>query len=204
MRRPFCGVTFCGVILFNVPSACAWPAAQSTTVHTIMMATHAEQVQLRKTRDAEKMRNWRAAQTAEAKESRRQARQLKRLVDQEREARKQRFARHSPEAQEEHRRRDRRRHKVLRLLRKEWDLLAAEEARAVAAEARADKAGSKAEDAEQASNSVEVSEEIELSGDFMRAGLKDRSDLFGPRPTVPLTKRARLLSYVNARVFAIK
>ena len=48
------------------------------------------------------------------------------------------------------------------------------------------------------SNSVEVSEEIELSSDFMRAGLKDRSDLFGPRPTVPLTKRARLLSYVHA------
>jgi hypothetical protein len=43
---------------------------------------------------------------------------------------------------------------------------------------------------------VEVSAEIELSSDFIRACLNERSDLFGPRPTVPRTKRAQLLSYV--------
>jgi chromatin segregation and condensation protein Rec8/ScpA/Scc1 (kleisin family) len=42
---------------------------------------------------------------------------------------------------------------------------------------------------------VECDEVIELSSDFIRASLNDRSDLFGPRPTVPLSKRARLLSY---------
>jgi hypothetical protein len=43
---------------------------------------------------------------------------------------------------------------------------------------------------------VEVSAEVELSNDFIRACLNDRSNLYGPRPTVPLTKRARLASYV--------
>jgi hypothetical protein len=53
--------------------------------------------------------------------------------------------------------------------------------------------------------SVESDSEVELSSDIIRAyaSLNDRSDLFGPRPTVPgpLNKHARRFSCVNLRPF---
>ena len=80
-----------------------------------------------------------------------------------------------------------------------------EVARAIAAgelEAAADAGSSSSSDADETVEKkrveVPVSDEVELSSDFIRASLRDRSDLFGPRPTVPLTKRARLDSYVDS------
>ena len=183
-----------------------------------MAALSAEQlVQLRATqrkrKAAEKMRAWRAAQSAEDKERRRITRQENRRVDDERVARQKRFARLSARDQEEIRARDRYRHKRLRVimmkLRKAKEIRDADDreevARAIAAgelEAAADAGSSSSSDADETVEKkrveVEVSDEVELSSDFMRASIDDRSNLFGPRPTVPLTKRARLHSYVDS------
>jgi hypothetical protein len=43
---------------------------------------------------------------------------------------------------------------------------------------------------------VECSVEIALSDNTVQDWCNDRSDLYGPRETVPMTKRKRLLSYV--------
>ena len=154
---------------------------------------------------AVRMRNWRAAQSATAKERRRAARQRTRHVDRERDARRESFERLSPVEQEAHRQYDCNRHTVPRRAKmlKRWndeieELVAArlehDAADADAAEAAAS-AGTGVQTITE-KYKVEVSAEVELSNDFIRACLNDRSDLFGPRPTVPLTKRARLASYV--------
>ena len=172
----------------------------------------------RKRKAAEKMRAWRAAQSAEDKERRRIARQENRRVEDERIARRQRFTRLSASEQEEIRARDRNRHKRLRAikvkLREAKEIRDADDreeiARAIAAgEAAADAASSSSSDADETVKKKrgKVSKEVELSTVFMRASIDDRSDLFGPRPTVPLTKRARLRSYVDsvrAHVHALK
>jgi hypothetical protein len=44
---------------------------------------------------------------------------------------------------------------------------------------------------------MEVNKQTELSSEYIRACLQDTSDTWGNRPTVPLSKRARLLSYRN-------
>ena len=180
-----------------------------------MAALSAEQlVQLRATqrkrKAAEKMRAWRAAQSAEDKERRRITRQENRRVEDERIARRQRFTRLSASDQEEIRARDRYRHKRLRVimmkLRKAKEIRDADDreevARAIAAgelETRdRARARTQTKPSEKKRFEVPVSDEVELSSDFIRASLRDRSDLFGPRPTVPLTKRARLHSYVDS------
>ena len=154
-----------------------------------------------------RMRAWRAAQLPQAKERRRLARQRTRDVKRENVARRHNFALLSPEEQQARRQRDCDRHAVprrARMLQRDNDevdeLVAArleqDAADAAAAEAAADAGAGKQANTKKRKVPVEVSNEVELSSDFIRACLNDRTDLFGPRPTVPLTKRALLRSYV--------
>jgi len=155
-----------------------------------------------------RMRAWRAAQSPQAKERRRIARQRTRDVKRENIARQHNFALLSPEQQRAHRQRDCDRHAVprrARMLQRDNDevdeLVAArieqDAADAAAAEVAADAGAGEQANTKKRKVPVEVSDEVELSSDFIRACLNDRSDLFGPRPTVPLTKRAQLRSYVG-------
>ena len=148
---------------------------------------------------AVRKRKWRAAQSPEARERRRAQRQTTRNTEREREARQQRFQRLSVDDQEKRRRRDRQRHRILkrlRQMRKEIEQEIQDEEDAIDASAASDADSDVEAAADVDKGTVEVSDEVELSSDFIRACLNDRSDLFGPRPTVPRTKRAELLSYV--------
>jgi len=87
---------------------------------------------------------------------------------------------------------------VLRRLRTEQKIQDAADEAVTKAELQAAAASDADSDAEASADKyeVEASDQVELSNDYIRACLNDRSDMFGPRPTVPLTKRARLASYV--------
>ena len=161
---------------------------------------------------SERVRAWRAAQSPQDKERRRIARKRNRPLQHENDERRRRFELLLPDEKDQHRQRDRQRHAVLRRKRRfertnqEIDELEAacnerDAADAAAADREAAAANADVSDAGAVEKFiVEVSEEIELSSVFIRASLDDRSDLFGPRPTVPLTKRARLRSYVDSTV----
>ena len=175
----------------------------TTTRHRSIMATQEELdqilgVQRSETPAAVRKRNWRAAQSADAIERRRVERQRTRPVERERTARHQRFQRLTPGMQDKHRQRDCQRHRVLRRLRTAQKIQDADDKAVTKAELEAAAANNADSDSEAAAGKyeVEVSDKVELSNDFIRACLNDRSDLYGPRPTVPLTKRARLASYV--------
>ena len=167
------------------------------------MATQEELDQILGVRRSEtpaavRKRNWRAAQSADAIERRRVERQRTRPVERERTARHQRFQRLTPGMQDKHRQRDCQRHRVLRRFRTAQKIQDADDEAVTKAELEAAAANNADSDSEAAAGKyeVEVSDKVELSNDFIRACLNDRSDLFGPRPTVSLTKRARLRSYV--------